>query len=214
MTRNVKIINCGIGNIKSTHMAFEAIGSSVEVINAPNQANDADMLILPGVGAFSRYMEALATQGWVDAIKEFLAFERPILGICVGMQSLFEESSERGTTRGLEILSGKVIQIPHSTSGSNGLRKLPFVNWSPVTAKDDVSAQNLFSGIGEGAFFYFVHSMMAVPQESSMQCARAQHESVTVCAAVAQGHIYGTQFHPEKSGPDGLKLLQNFISKA
>lgn len=187
------------GNLRSVQKALECVGAEVTVSRDPEVIAMADKLILPGVGAFADCMENLEKFGLVEAIKEFIASGRLFLGICLGLQLLFTESEEFGLTRGLDLISGRVIRFPR------GL-KAPHMGWNTVSTWQDCP---LLDGIKDGDYFYFVHSYYVVPYDLSV-IVSSTHYGVKFTSVIWRDNIYATQFHPEKSQKLGLRLLENF----
>jgi glutamine amidotransferase len=197
----ITIIDIGISNIKSITRGFVTQGFSVKVTADPAEVARADSLVLPGVGAFPKAMEVLHTRGLVQAIREHACRGKPLIGICLGMQLLFTDSSEHGHTEGLGLIPGHVVRFPAD-------RPVPHMGWNAVS---QTRRSLLFRGIPDPSDFYFVHSFHAIPDGERHNVGVSDHHGVFV-AAVQQDNIYGTQFHPEKSQTHGLTLLHNFAS--
>lgn len=204
----VGVIDYGVGNLGSVMRAIEELRVYPLLIDRPADMHMADCLILPGVGNFADCAALLDDGGWTTALKEeVLGYKRPLLGVCVGMQ-LLADSSEEGTecaggVPGLGLIPGKVV---HLRSLQCKLR-VPHVGWNNVRLR---SSDHLFKDIPDGTDFYFVHSYTFVPDSPADLLATTDYDT-QVTAAVRHGHIYGTQFHPEKSSKAGFKLLRNFI---
>lgn len=213
MTKQVTLIDYGIGNLLSVSRAFEACGAKVLQTDNPDDIIAAEYLVLPGVGAFADGMRELESRGLVDPLRSACASGKPVLGICLGMQMLFTESDEHHLTPGLGVIPGRVEAIPND-SGNGRWRKTPHIGWSELLPSLDMPnwREGLLAGLCERPAAYFVHSFACVPTERRAVLAECQYEGLTVCAAVRQGNVHGCQFHPEKSGAVGLKLLANFIS--
>lgn len=209
--KRATVIDYGIGNTLSVTRAFEHCGAEVLLTDDARKIAEADYLILPGVGAFADGMAGLAERGLIDPIKEFVARKRPFLGICLGMQMLLDESEEFGTNTGLGFIHGKVVAIP--VMGSNGkAHKIPHIGWNKVSAPDSVSWGNtILEGIRRGTAFYFVHSFTAVPVKLHHRLADCDYDNVLISAVIKNENVYGCQFHPEKSGEAGLKVVANFL---
>jgi len=193
------IVDYGMGNLRSVQKGFERVGSKAIVSRDVKDINSAEKLVLPGVGAFPECMKNLAKFGLVDPILGFLKSGRPFLGICLGLQLLFEESEEFGLNEGLKIIPGKVKAF----SRNMGL-KIPHMGWNQVIFKKEVP---IFNGIDDGSFFYFVHSYYAPIVPATLG---TTEYGVQFTSAVRQKNFYGVQFHPEKSGKAGLNVLKNF----
>lgn len=201
----IAIIDYGVGNLFSVEKALAALGADAKITSDARTIAAADKIVLPGVGAFGDCMENLTATGLIPTIKDFVKTGKPMLGICVGLQILFEGSEESIGVAGLGLLRGKVrrIQAP-------GL-KVPHMGWNSLTIKSPRQPLDLFQGLSEKPYVYFVHSYHAVPQDSSIVTATTEYGS-ELTAAVAKGNIQATQFHPEKSGDVGLAILKNFIN--
>ncbi len=196
------IIDYGVGNLFSLMSSLKAIGVNAVITGEPKVIEKADRLILPGVGAFGDASEKLKTSGLVDIIKNKVEKGTPLMGICLGMQLLFEKSYEYGEHEGLGLIKGSVIGM-EGTIPSN--LKIPHIGWNELkfTKKSPI-----FKYINEGDCVYFVHSFYAVDCEDSLIATTDYGKDIT--AAVGTGNIYGCQFHPEKSGSVGLKILKAF----
>jgi len=209
----VGVIDYGSGNIFSIVKAFEYLDYKVALISSPDQIKYAHKLILPGVGAFGSVIHKLEDSGFRDAIIAATEAQIPFLGICVGMQVLFDCSSEFGDHRGLGLLKGTIEQIPKLDVDGNPNR-IPHVGWAELShSSDNVSTDGvgaLFASINGDDSFYFVHSFAASPHGNEVSVAKTIYGGRPVTAAVRQGMVFGTQFHPEKSGMAGLKVLKNF----
>lgn len=210
MTRrpHIVVFDYGAGNVHSACNALARSGADVSLTNEAKAVTDADGVIVPGVGAFGYVMDKFRANAGQRLINDRIRSERPVLGICVGMQILFESSDEKGEHQGLGVLSGSVTQLP--------ARRLPNMGWSQLTVPQLGSA--MFRGI-ESEYFYFVHSFARrTPPEVTNLCfpqnrvltATAVHEAA-FAAAVESGPLWATQFHPEKSGAAGLQLLRNWV---
>lgn len=207
--KKIVVLDYGLGNVRSVANALRTIGADPEVTREPAALAAADGLVIPGVGAFPRAMENLVQAGLVGRIMDFVASDRPVLGICVGMQMLFEAGLEFGRTPGLGLIPGSVEKIPVlPTEG-----RLPHIAWSTVTATPQGRAA-LLAGLTDAEMrFYFVHSYAAVGVPAEALVATADYLGHRITAAVQRGKVFGTQFHPEKSGPSGLRLLANFVGQ-
>lgn len=193
------IIDYGVGNLRSVEKAFAAMGCEARVSGDERELRAAERLVLPGVGAFGACMRALSERGFDRLVRERVEEGTPLLGVCAGMQMLFEESEEFGATPGLGLLSGRVRRFSDDLV-------VPHVGWNRI---DQVCEHALFDGIGNGAFFYFVHSYYAEPRDESVIAGETEY-GVRYASVVAQANICGVQFHPEKSQDAGLRLLRNF----
>jgi len=195
----VAIIDYGVGNLRSVEKAFGATGCAAVVSSDERVLYGADRLVLPGVGAFAACMNALTERGFDELVRERVAESIPLLGVCVGMQMLFEESEEFGTTRGLGLLPGRVRRFSEDLV-------VPHVGWNQIRQR---VAHPLFEGIEDAAFFYFVHSYYCEPAEDEVILGETDY-GLPYASVVARENLCGVQFHPEKSQAAGLRLLSNF----
>jgi glutamine amidotransferase len=195
------IIDYDAGNLKSVEKALAAIGEPSEITRKPEEILGADRVILPGVGAFGDAMKQLKTYGLDAVIRELVQQKIPLLGICLGLQLLFEGSEESEGVEGLGILKGRVVRF----SDSHGL-KIPHIGWNSLSLQNE---GRLFTGIGDGAYVYFVHSYYLKAEDESIVKATTSYGDL-VHASVEQGNIFACQFHPEKSSAVGLAILKNF----
>jgi len=206
----VTIIDYGASNMYSVQAAFEYLGAKVEVTNNVKKIITSAKVVLPGVGAFSKGMQALTRGGIDDALKEIAKKGTPLLGICLGMQMLYDSSMEFGLTTGLGLLGGEVKKINEQENLSKRI-KIPHIGWSDLHPLDMSWTNTILDNLTIGASSYFVHSYMAYPREKSQILAISEYEGLQITAAVKEDNIYGCQFHPEKSGNIGLKILGNFL---
>lgn len=196
------IIDYDAGNLRSVAKALEALGEEPFVTRDRDRILGADRVILPGVGAFGDAMEKLSGYGLTDVIREAAASGKPFLGICLGLQLLFEGSEESPEAEGLGVFKGHILRIPDGT----GL-KIPHMGWNSLEITED---SRLFAGIPQGSFVYFVHSYYLKAEDEDIVAASAEY-GVRIHAAVERGNVCACQFHPEKSGDVGLKILRNFL---
>lgn len=194
------LIDYGVGNLHSVAKALESVGGDVKLTCAADDIELADKIILPGVGAFGDCMKNLSATGLIPTIKAQIAAGKPILGICVGLQILFEGSEESPNVDGLKIFSGHVKKI------CAGDLKIPHMGWNSIKFGDS----KLFKGLSGEPYFYFVHSYHAAPADKNIIAATTNYGE-TVTAAIEHDNIFATQFHPEKSGDVGLHVLKNFV---
>ena len=193
------IIDYGVGNLRSVEKAFQAGGTEAVVSSDERVLRGAERLVLPGVGAFRACMSALNERGFDALVRERVAQGTPLLGVCVGMQMLFEESEEFGTTRGLGFLRGRVRRFDES-------RRVPQVGWNQVEWS---RGHALAAGIESGEFFYFVHSFFCAAEDGAVVVGETEY-GARYASVVARANVCGVQFHPEKSQSAGLRLLKNF----
>lgn len=200
----VGIVNYGMGNIGSVRRALEQLQAEVVIADAPERMAGVDRIILPGVGAFGEGMARLRTAGWVEALHEYVHGGTPLLGICLGMQMLGTSSTESAFCDGLRFIPGRVERL--DALGCS--LRIPHVGWNDVAFADGVP---LFEGIPQGTDFYFVHGYALRPDDPADTCATTTY-GAPMAAAVRRGHIFGTQFHPEKSSRAGRQILKNFLA--
>ena len=198
----VGIIDYGVGNLFSLCSSFKAIGEEAFVSGDPEKLRQADRLVLPGVGAFEDAANKLRQTGMADFVREQAAAGKPLLGICLGMQLLFEKSYEYGEHEGLGLLKGAVVGMEGRIPGD---LKIPHMGWNRLEVKSGRLLQNV-----DGQYVYFVHSFYASGCEDSL--AALTEYGIPITAAVEQGSIFGCQFHPEKSGNVGLSILRTFCA--
>ncbi|HRE48479.1 MAG TPA: imidazole glycerol phosphate synthase subunit HisH [Aggregatilineales bacterium] len=195
----IVVIDSGVANLRSVANALNFLGASMHITDTPAELTRADKIILPGVGAFEAGMNTLRARHFINPLREYAARGVPILGICLGMQLIFERSEEMGDHEGLGLIPGSVVRFPPG-------EKVPHMGWNQLTIQRE---SPLVVGINDGAYAYFVHSYYAqtAPEHVIAACAY----SVSFPAVVARGNVYGAQFHPEKSQTTGLQLLRNFM---
>ena len=208
----VVVVDYGVGNLLSVQRAIEECGAEAVTSSDPDVIAQAGRLILPGVGAFANGMKALKSLGLVEAIKAITADGIPLLGICLGMQLLLDESEEHGVTKGLGIIPGRVVPIPNM--GSDGMPlKIPHIGWnSLVSAENTTWNGTILKSLTPGASVYFLHSFMAEPEDPSVRIADCSYGGSRIPAVIEHGNVVGCQFHPEKSQTIGLQILANFLS--
>ena len=195
----IAILDYGMGNLRSVEKAFQKVGANAVITADETEIASADGLVLPGVGAFPRAMERIRELGLDRMLHEAVGAQKPVLGICLGLQLLFQSSIEQGGSEGLGLLEGDVVQVPA------GGRKVPHIGWAEVTWQ---RPDELTNGLRPGEPFYFVHSFVVRPTESEL-LGTASYGSRFACVA-GKGKIWGVQFHPEKSSSAGLRMLTNF----
>jgi glutamine amidotransferase len=199
----IAIVDYGIGNLRSVEKALQRVGATAMVTADPAVLDAAQGVVLPGVGAFGDGMAQLRARQLVDPVMRQVERRKPLLGICLGMQLLFEESDEMGLHRGLGLLPGRVVRFPE------GELKVPHIGWNQLWRADPCPEMALLEGIPHGAHAYFVHSYYAAPEESGDVLASTDY-GFEFASVVGRGRIFGAQFHPEKSQDVGLRLLRNF----
>lgn len=195
------IIDYGMGNLKSVQNAFDHIHVPTKISNDIKEMKEADALILPGVGAFIDCMNNLINAGVIDTIKEEVAKGKPLLGICLGMQVLFERSYEGGICEGLGLLQGEIVKMEDVHV------KIPHIGWNAL----EIQHRDEFLQDVSQSFVYYVHSYYAQGYQDAQLLAYSEYGSLKIPGVFRKGNIMATQFHPEKSGEDGLQILRNFI---
>ena len=215
MSRHVVVVDYGMGNLLSVQRGFQACDAEVEISSDVDTIVHADRLILPGVGAFKDGMHELKKLSLNDAIQEFVKTGRPLLGICLGMQMLLDESEEYGINKGLGFIPGRVVQIPRNGPHENSKRKIPHIGWSAIKVSEGKKSWDgtVLQDVAEGEYFYFVHSFRAEPQDSCDVLAVCEYEAIEISAVIERENVTGCQFHPEKSGQAGLSILRRFLYK-
>jgi glutamine amidotransferase len=197
----IAIVDYQMGNLRSVQKAFEKVGYGAVVTDAPAVLQQAEKIVLPGVGAFRDAIAELRRRGMVEPIKAAISAGKPFLGICLGLQLLFDVSYEDGEYEGLGVVPGKVVRFEVPAG-----YKVPHMGWNQARI---VRRPSVLEGIAEGTHFYFVHSYYVVPQDESVVAVEVDYYR-PFCAMIWRGNLYATQFHPEKSQADGLRILKNF----
>lgn len=206
----ITIVDYGLGNLFSLRRAIEHIGMEAAFATDARSVLEAEHLILPGVGAFGDGAQKLRERGLVEAIQKYAASGRPLLGICLGMQLLMTTSEEFGRHAGLNLIPGRVLRFPESLKC-----KVPNIGWCSI---ESIGAENsLWEGtvlneLRNGEYVYFAHSYFPVPEYPSAMLATTRYGKVSFCSVIRKENLYGTQFHPEKSGSAGLHILKNFAA--
>ena len=197
----IAVVDYGAGNLVSIDQALTAVGADVAVVRDGDALHGQDAVIVPGVGAAGPAMARLDARGLTDPLRAWIAADRPFLGICLGLQLLFDGSDEDGATT-LGVVAGRTVRLADAPT-------LPHIGWNQV---ERTRPHPLFDGIEDGADFYFVHSYAGAPDARAIDVVLATTDhGGTFTSAVARGSLLGVQFHPERSGPDGLRLLANFV---
>jgi glutamine amidotransferase len=213
LKREVAVIDYGVGNLLSVRRGLERAGAVVNVTADPEQILAAPRVVLPGVGAFAKGMENLRLVGLDEVVREVAARGVPLFGICLGMQLLLDESDEFGSSKGLGLVPGRVVPVP--AAGPDGApQKIPHIGWNGLLRPVSRHSwdHTVLENVQEGDAVYFVHSYMASPADSRDALANCNYGGVTVGAAVGRGNVWGCQFHPEKSGENGLRVLKSFLA--
>jgi glutamine amidotransferase len=201
----IAIIDYGVGNLRSVEKAFAYLGYSAKVTSVPREVLDASRVVLPGVGAFGKSMEHLEKAGMIPVVRRVIESGRPFLGICLGLQLLFEESSElfsgqECSHKGLGIFPGKVLRFPSSEL------KVPQIGWNQI---NKCKENPVIDGLADGSFVYFVHSYYVKPKDPGIILTQTNY-GIDYCSGISSGNVSAFQFHPEKSSQVGLKILKNF----
>jgi imidazole glycerol-phosphate synthase subunit HisH len=208
MKPRVTVADYGIGNLLSVRRALEHCGAQVEVSSEPRAVERAERLVVPGVGAFRDCMAAIEQHGLIDPLRRVAASGRPFLGICVGMQIMFETGEEHGEHAGLGLLPGRIVAIPTAAE-----RKIPHIGWSVLESPGREWHGTILEGtIPAATTVYFVHSYHAQAAAQADALAVSDYSGYKVTAAVSRGNLHGCQFHPEKSGKAGLGIISRFLA--
>lgn len=202
----IAIIDYGAGNLQSVRKALDFIGCETRVTDRPEDFETAEAAVLPGVGAFGDAMASLESRGLVDPVRAFIRQGKPFLGICLGLQLLFDSSEESPGVKGLGVLPGKILRIPDG----EGL-KVPHIGWNSLSFPN--GRGRLFAGLSQEPYVYFVHSYYLKAEDPRIVAATTEY-GVSIHAAVEKGNLFACQFHPEKSGAEGLQILRNFAALA
>ncbi|MGB4114935.1 MAG: imidazole glycerol phosphate synthase subunit HisH [Polaromonas sp.] len=211
--KTVTVIDYGIGNLLNVVRALQHCDASVTVVSQASEIMTLpDRLVLPGVGAFAGGMAELRQRGFDDLVKRFESTGRPFMGICVGAQMLFDVGEEFGEHPGLGLIPGRVQPVPEQTL-NGAMHRIPHMGWSSLVRPDmrDSWSGTPLSRFQEGNAVYFVHSFAPVPVNEQHRLADTYYDGVRICAAVGRDNIWGCQFHPERSGEEGLQVLQSFL---
>jgi imidazole glycerol-phosphate synthase subunit HisH len=209
---SVSVVDYGMGNLFSVVQAFSAVGQSAEITSSPAALTAADAIVIPGVGAFGRAMEVLERTGMADAIREKASRGTPVVGICLGMQLMMSSSTEFGAHQGLGLVKGDTVALKESPAIDSSAR-IPHVGWTAVEpAYASGWAATPLAALGAGHHMYFVHSFYVRPADPSMALSFSSYRGVTFCSSLAKGNLFGCQFHPERSGPEGLEVYRHLTA--
>ena len=210
----VAIIDCELGNLFSVQRACEFVGLEAKITNDCEEILDAGGVILPGVGAFGDAMSNLERLDLVAPLKDYIASGRPFMGVCLGMQLLFTESEEFGRHKGLDIIPGHIVRF-ESQRTSSRIRKVPQVCWNQIYPSSDGGPawdKHPLKDVCPGEYMYFVHSYYSVPADPSVVLCFTTYGETDYCSGVVRSNIFATQFHPEKSGPEGVRIYRNWAA--
>ena len=211
---NVTVVDYDIGNLYSVQRALEAVGGHVTLTSDPDRIAQSERLVLPGVGAFADCMKGLRERGLTDVVRDYALAGKPLLGICVGMQMLASASEEFGTHEGLDIIPGRVRAVPRQDTQQRP-HNIPHIGWSALHAPRSRSWTGTpLEDTAESSFVYLVHSYAVEPELDSDRLADCVYGGHRICAAIGRGRVFGTQFHPEKSGAVGLAMLSTFLRRS
>lgn len=210
---SVAIVDFGLGNLFSVKQACQRVGIPAAVTSDPGQVAAADAVILPGVGAFGDAMQTLRARSLDEAILEANQLGKPIFGICLGMQLLMGDGHEFGRHKGLGIIEGDVVPFERGAS-ANGRVKVPHIGWEPINrpvhqGRDGMWQNGPLAGLRDGEYMYFIHSFYVRPSDASTVAAVSRYGGTEFCSSLRQGQVVGFQFHPERSGPEGLRIYEN-----
>jgi imidazole glycerol-phosphate synthase subunit HisH len=206
--KKVAIVDYGSGNLFSVAQAIKKIGARPVLASSEEDINDCDSIILPGVGAFNNAMQSLNETGLIPGIIDSVKNGKPILGICLGMQLLFETSNEFGFHEGLKLLNGDVVRFSNLDEGT----AIPQIQWNRIQV--NIKKMVLFQDLHLNPFMYFLHSYYVNPCQRYKTIFKSSYGGLNYCSAIEHGNIYGVQFHPERSSTAGLRLLKNFVELA
>lgn len=212
--KKIIIVDYGLGNLFSVQHAFRHLGIETYVTSDKNKIREADAIVLPGVGAFGEAMNNLVSLELVEPIKEFVATGKSFLGVCLGMQLLFEESEEFGSSKGLGIIQGTIKKFSSLDKSGNPLR-VPQIAWNKILKPSDskfVWEQTVLKGVKEEEYMYFVHSYYTSPANRENILTETEYDGFRYCSSVLKDNVFAAQFHPEKSAEEGLKIYKNWIS--
>lgn len=206
----ISIIDYGIGNISNVLAAMKYCGAEGQVITNYKEIESSDYIVLPGVGAFKYAIEQLRNKHMLEPIKNHIINEKPFLGICLGMQLMLNKSYEFGEIDGLGIIDGEVISI-ESQKPSDTVFKIPHIGWNKLIENKDLN--NIYSNSLDNKYMYFVHSYYANCKDSNNVIASVDYNKIIMPAIIQHKYSYGCQFHPEKSGPEGLSIMKRFLDE-
>jgi imidazole glycerol-phosphate synthase subunit HisH len=210
----VAIVDYGLGNLHNVQRACQAVGLAAKITSSPEEVRWAPAAILPGVGAFGDAIAALRSSGVAEALHELVEAGKPLFGICLGFQLLMSESFEFGHHRGLNFIPGSVVRF-HNAGDAGRRWKVPHVGWNQVwkTNPDGSTgsgSKTLLGAVADGEYMYFVHSFVVAPSEASAIASTTYYGDVEFCSSAGHGNVFGCQYHPERSGVEGLKLYARF----
>ncbi|CAN5243168.1 imidazole glycerol phosphate synthase subunit HisH [soil metagenome] len=209
--KKVVIIDYQLGNLFSVKQVCSHLGVDAKITSDKNELLEADYAILPGVGAFGDSMNNLAHFDLVEPLRDFIAAGKPFMGVCLGMQLLFTESEEFGDTKGLGIIEGSIRKIPQS-NGDNETIKVPQIQWNKIETPEHRNWENTpLKTCKDGDFMYFVHSYYANPQNENLTSSKTEYGAIKYCSSIIKDNVFACQFHPEKSGENGVLIYKNWL---
>lgn len=211
--KNIAIIDYDAGNLYSVQHACNFVGLDAEITSNPNKILEADGVILPGVGAFGAAMESLKKLKIIEPINEYIRSGKPFMGICLGMQLLFSESEEFGHHKGLGIIEGKVARFPEKTKKKKLIR-VPQISWNTIySSEKNKWEKSYLKNIKQNEYMYFVHSYYCAPKNKEDILSLTNYEGFKYCSSILKGNFFACQFHPEKSGKEGIKIYKEFAEE-
>lgn len=210
MKPKIALIDYGMGNLRSVGKALELAGADVRVTGSAARLKAADAVVLPGVGSFGPAIKNLKKQGLIGTVIDLVRSGKPYLGLCLGFQFLFSQSEEEGRFGGFDIIRGNVRKFDFPRGGKFGKLKIPHMGWNNVSVT--AAKGKMFSGISDNSYFYFVHSYYAVPENKKVVAGTTDY-GLRFCSALENDNVWACQFHPEKSGELGIRLLKNFVAE-
>lgn len=215
MTVDVTVVDYDRGNLFSVSRALQHCGAEVEVTDSPDRLATAKRVVLPGVGAFGDAMDELNRRGWTDPLKAYAQSGKPLFGVCIGMQVMFDESEEFGMHEGLGLIPGVVTAIP-DTGCDGEPHKVPHIGWTEILPTSEAVSWRgtILDELPSPAYCYFVHSYAALPADEGDCLSECVYDGRRITAVVRRGSLWGCQFHPEKSGDVGLRIMKNFLALA
>lgn len=209
----IAVIDYGMGNLRSVEKALQVSGGRIAVVSGPSGIRKCDKIVFPGVGSFGDAMQELKARRLIEPIKEAIAGGKPFLGLCLGLQLLFEKSEEAPGVKGLGLVAGDVRRFRfNNVAGGQSALKVPHMGWNSVDRKPPASNRKpgLLNGVPDGSYMYFVHSYYVRPEDDRAVLTTTDY-GIKFASGIAMGNVYGLQFHPEKSQAVGLKILKNFV---
>ncbi|MCO5141920.1 MAG: imidazole glycerol phosphate synthase subunit HisH [Oligoflexia bacterium] len=210
MSKSILIVDYGLGNLFNIEAAFSSVGCSVKVSSNHKDIVSADRVVIPGVGSFADGIKGLHEMRLIDPLREFVLLEKPLLGICLGMQLLLSESEEWGVHQGLGFVEGRVVSLKQPLPGV--LYKIPHIGWNKMKVRQENKIlKDVFLSQEQDFFMYFLHSYYADLEDTSLVMTETEYGRDTFCSSFQKNNIFGFQPHPERSGEVGLKIFQNFL---